>query len=167
MLMTSQQAHVNLWLVMFLGMHLESASKQWGTTSSFAIYKSITFSYPISCSTCYVASATTGSTGETALQITNIGVSSCTIYRHYTGNSGGSGIAYVIVIGKAQQWGQFSESPYTFPISFSSACYAIIVRHNNNSETHTLLDHWYMTTSITEITRAIYSLQRQYIAIGK
>ncbi|MBR6636718.1 MAG: hypothetical protein IKK97_04620, partial [Phascolarctobacterium sp.] len=65
------------------------------------IYKSITFSYPISCSTCYVASATTGSTGETALQITNIGVSSCTIYRHYTGSSGGSGIAYVIVIGKA------------------------------------------------------------------
>lgn len=29
-LSTSQQAHVNLQLVMFLGMHLESVTKQWG-----------------------------------------------------------------------------------------------------------------------------------------
>lgn len=120
---------------------------QWGKTSSFAIYKSITFSYPISCSTCYVASATTGSTGETALQITNIGVSSCTIYRHYTGNSGGSGIAYVIVIGKVQQWGRYvpqNESlgyRITLPIPYTDTTTYIVVCSNDDTS------NGYVTTS--------------------
>lgn len=45
-LSTSQQAHVNLWLVMFLGMHLESASKQWGVTAKGTTANTIT--YPVS-----------------------------------------------------------------------------------------------------------------------
>lgn len=46
-LSTSQQAHVNLWLVMFLGMHLESASKQWGFLHTSYAATASTESFPI------------------------------------------------------------------------------------------------------------------------
>lgn len=109
--------------------------QQWGKVASFAIYNSATFTYPISCSTCYVVSATTGSTGETALQITSAGKSSCTIYRHYSGSAGGSGIAYVIVICK-QQWGyrKVSTNAYTnLNISYSSSHYIVLISFANNA----------------------------------
>ena len=147
--------------------------QQWGKTSSFAIYKSITFSYPISCSTCYVASATTGSTGETALQITNIGVSSCTIYRHYTGSSGGSGIAYVIVIGKAQQWGKAntsSDSAITiaFPITFGTLyCVTISKRSDNTSYGAMLRTCVQSSNNASFVTRGGYQSYCDWIAAGK
>ena len=52
-LSTSQQAHVNLQLVMFLGMHLESASKQWGYKSDTSGESFYTITLPLAISTIY------------------------------------------------------------------------------------------------------------------
>jgi len=84
-LSTSQQAHVNLWLVMFLGMHLESASKQWGYVAGTGV--AITFPLKYSSKAfAVVVSPNTTSGSSTASQATGLSLTGFTITVH--GNNG-------------------------------------------------------------------------------
>lgn len=67
-LSTSQQAHVNLQLVMFLGMHLESASKQWGNDFGIKFPGTRNINFNISFNTPFVVFAGCGRATDTSYE---------------------------------------------------------------------------------------------------
>ena len=102
---------------MFLGMHLESASKQWG----YNAYGSATATFPLTMSATY--SIVLGHYATGSIDKWNWGINSYSTSKFtFTSMPGSYGIFWC-VIGK-QQWGRDTTSA-TFPISFTSVPFSL------------------------------------------